>query len=52
MEITLIPNKKQFEALEYLNDDKTSEILYGGSAAGGKSYIGCAWIIINCLRYP
>lgn len=52
MEITLIPNKKQFQALEYLNDDKTNEILYGGGASGGKTFIGCAWIIMNCLRYP
>jgi phage terminase large subunit len=42
---------KQLIAWEYLHDDKTSEILYGGSAGGGKTFLGCAWIIINCLKY-
>lgn len=27
-------------------------ILGGGAGGGGKSYVGSAWIIINCLRFP
>ena len=46
------PNPKQRRALEYLIDNQTTELLFGGAAGGGKSYLGCAWLIINCLRYP
>ena len=42
---------KQSEAIIYLNDNNTSELLFGGGAGGGKSYLGCAWIIISCLKY-
>ena len=44
--------EKQQEAIEYLFDKESTEILFGGAAGGGKSYIGCAWLIILCLRYP
>ena len=52
MEISLSPSEKQYEAYEKLNDKTTKELLYGGSAGGGKSWLGCEWLIINCLRYP
>jgi phage terminase large subunit len=51
-EILFKPTVKQYEALTYLLDDKTDEVLYGGSAGGGKSYLGTAWLIISCLKYP
>ncbi len=50
MEIHL--NKKQSVAWEKLTDSSTSHILYGGGAGGGKSYLGCLWIITNCINYP
>ena len=52
MKIDFKPNKKQFITWEYLNDNITSEILYGGAASGGKSYLGCIWLIVSCLRFP
>ena len=43
--------KKQGLALKYLTDKTTTEILFGGAAGGGKSYLGCAYIIWLCTNY-
>ena len=42
----------QEQAIEYLFDNKTTEVLFGGAAGGGKSWVGCAWIILMCVKYP
>lgn len=52
MEIDLVLNPKQMIAWDYLDDDVTTEILYGGAAGGGKSFLGCAWLITQCIKYP
>jgi phage terminase large subunit len=43
---------KQKECLKYLLDDKTKEVLFGGAAGGGKSWVGCSYLITMCLTYP
>jgi len=42
----------QETAIEYLFDNETTEVLFGGAAGGGKSYLGCAWIILLAIKYP
>ena len=43
---------KQKECLKYLLDNKTKEVLFGGAAGGGKSWVGCSYLITMCLTYP
>jgi len=52
VKISWTPSVKQSQALEILEDNKTNELLFGGGAGGSKSYLGSAWLILNCLRYP
>lgn len=53
MDIDVEFTEKQTIAWNSLgNDNDITEVLFGGSAGGGKSYIGCAWLIINCITYP
>lgn len=44
--------KKQTAALDFLEDSETEEVLYGGAAGGGKSVLGCYWVLKNCFKYP
>lgn len=43
---------KQREALRKLLDKSTAEVMYGGGARGGKSYLGCGWILMMALSMP
>jgi phage terminase large subunit len=51
-EINVNLTKKQSVAWEYLADKNTNELLFGGSAGGGKSMLGCIWITSMCIQYP
>jgi hypothetical protein len=48
--VKLLP--KQNNAVYYLKDTITTEIVYGGAAGGGKSALGCLWLIEMCQKYP
>ena len=50
--IKWIQTEKQNQAWEILNDKTTTELLFGGGAGGGKSFLGCSWIILKCGEYP
>jgi hypothetical protein len=43
---------KQTQALDYLEDKVTKEVIFGGGAGGGKSILGCYWILKMCYKYP
>lgn len=44
--------KKQTKCLDVLEDETTTDVLYGGGAGGGKSFVGCYWAVKLCLKYP
>ena len=50
--INLHPTPKQDQAWSYLNDQLTTELLYGGAAGGGKSRLLCEWEASSAIRYP
>jgi phage terminase large subunit len=43
---------KQTQALDYLEDQSTNELLFGGGAGGAKSVLGCYWVLKCSLKYP
>lgn len=43
---------RQRQALAVLRDAEHNEVMYGGGARGGKSYIGCAWVLMMALSMP
>lgn len=43
---------KQEHAVYFLKDPVTEEVLYGGAAGGGKSALGCLWLIEMCQKFP
>lgn len=43
---------KQRIAIRKLTDDSTKIVVYGGAAGGGKSFLGCFWLLTMCVAYP
>ena len=43
---------KQTQAIDLLEDDVHNVICYGGGAGGGKSMLGCYFILKQCLKFP
>ena len=52
MEINPEFTKTQKECLKYLFNDKTKEVLFGGAAGGGKSWVGVSYLILMATKYP
>lgn len=45
-------SQKQSDAWHFLEDNSINEVLYGGGAGSGKSYLGCLWHIFRRMTYP
>ena len=52
MKVKISPTPKQHEAWKKLLDNETKFLIFGGGAGGGKSWLGCEWLIYMCYRYP
>jgi PBSX family phage terminase large subunit len=52
LNINPVFTERQQLAIEYLFDKTTKEVLFGGAAGGGKSWVGCSWLVLLCMKYP
>lgn len=54
MDVQVKLNVKQFAAFQLLcdYDNGVTEVLYGGGARGGKTFLGVLWQIVNRIKYP
>lgn len=54
MDIEIKLNDKQFKAFDLLTDytNGITEVLYGGGARGGKTWLGCIWQILRRIALP
>jgi len=47
----IIFSPKQLEAYNYLIDDVTTEVFFGGSAYSAKSWLGVTWQLVSCVSH-
>lgn len=52
MKPTIRPTPKQHLAWLKLKDDTTRSVVFGGGAGGGKSFLGCEWLLTSAFFYP
>jgi phage terminase large subunit len=52
IKITFKPSAKQKKAWDFLFDNETNFVGYGGAAYGGKSYLLCYWLTVMSVAYP
>jgi hypothetical protein len=53
MKRVIVPlTPKQSLAYQALNEPLVEDVLFGGGAGGGKSYLACVWLVDNILQYP
>lgn len=45
-------SKKQYLGLKLLNDPQIVDLLWGGGAGSGKTFLICTWIVMQCRDYP
>jgi hypothetical protein len=50
--VTIRPQPKQWECYQYLFDETTRFVGFGGGAGGGKTWLGCEWLLLMCYRFP
>lgn len=48
----IVVSKKQLECLKILDNQDKAEILWGGAAGAGKTFLGCLWQIYRRNKYP
>jgi len=49
---TIKPLPKQYLAWKILWDKVTKYLLFGGGSGGGKTWLGCEWLVTMCYQYP
>lgn len=52
LNIKFEPFGKQLQAYQALQNPTVTEVMYGGGNGGGKTELGCSWLLIQALQYP